>query len=113
MGLGEFDRLWTFSLNLLVDLVWSGPGETVDALGEVSSVGCFSVADAVDDPQLLWCEVLELVDDDSAEMVAIELGDLVIGKYEFGQAQEVIVSQTLFREALTFDLKRMRVPAFF
>jgi hypothetical protein len=61
--------------------------------------------DAIDDPELLWRQVLELVDDHRFEVVAVQTGDTLVGEDELGEARQVVVRQAALSNALALDIE--------
>ena len=82
MGLVELDDVWALCPDRRFGVCGIGAGEAVYALRQVAGVSGSPFADSGEEPQLLWREVLVLVDDDGREMVAVQVDHTVVGKDE-------------------------------
>ena len=97
--------------DLSVDLVRSGTSESVDTLSKIARIGRLAVSDAIDNTELLRCEVLEFVNDDRSEVVPIQICYGGILKDQLGQAREIIVCEPTFGNTLPFYLQRDRITS--
>lgn len=72
------DAVVAFLFERSHDLLGFCTSKAIDALREVSRVGCLGKANEVYDPQLLRREILELIDNDGCKVIAVKIGDSII-----------------------------------
>ena len=93
-----------------IDLEGCCAGEAVDALCQITGVRCLAKSDAIHDAKLLQCEVLVLVDHHSAEVVPIQLNDLVMGEDQLSEPRQIVVSEAALGDPVAFDLQGVSIP---